>query len=84
MSATEALDYSTTVCSRCGDRERLIVRTRSSVVSRCYVCGDEASWVTAVRAPAPTGTAHRQPVAPEKPVSSASQIALSSSSGVSI
>ena len=57
MRATEVLDYSTTICSRCGDRERLIVRTRNGVVSRCYVCGDEASWVTAVRTPAPTVTA---------------------------
>ena len=56
MRATEVLDYSTTICSRCGDRERLIVKTHTGVVSRCYVCGDAASWVTGVRAAAPVAT----------------------------
>ena len=63
MRATEELDYSTTICCRCGDRERLIVKTRNGVVSRCYVCGDAATWVTAARATAPTGTVRAQTAA---------------------
>jgi hypothetical protein len=50
MRMTEELEFSTTTCSRCADKERLIVKTRDGVVSRCYVCGDEASWLKGARA----------------------------------
>ena len=52
MRIPEELEFSTTICSRCADKERLIVKTRDGVVSRCYVCGDEASWLRGARATA--------------------------------
>jgi len=57
MRSIEEFEYSSTICFRCGDKERLIVRTQDGVVSRCYACGDEASWLRGARTPATSAAA---------------------------
>jgi hypothetical protein len=69
MRITEELEFSTTICSRCADKERLIVKTRDGVVSRCYVCGDEASWLKGARATATSAAVSGGPTVHATPAS---------------
>ncbi|HEV7680033.1 MAG TPA: hypothetical protein VGQ42_15830 [Candidatus Dormibacteraeota bacterium] len=48
MSSATAISTRLTVCSRCGHHGRLVIATRSEVISRCMVCGDELRTAPAI------------------------------------
>ena len=41
MHSDETLQFRVVRCAKCGDPDRLIVRTARGTVSSCYACGDE-------------------------------------------